>query len=116
MRNTIPLMIAAALVVSAPALAQDTNNTAATDATMAGNAVGTGDTMDSPDAVATAPMNGLTADSAPETSVPGAIDTTVDQPVTEDDDDGGFPWGLLGLLGLVGLIPRKNRNTNVNDR
>ena len=29
-------------------------------------------------------------------------------PVADDDgDDGRFPWGLLGLLGLAGLIPRK---------
>jgi MYXO-CTERM domain-containing protein len=37
-------------------------------------------------------------------------------PVEEDDDD-GFPWGLLGLLGLAGLIPRKRRDerdTTVN--
>ncbi len=63
MRNTTPLMLAAALLVATPALAQDTVD--------------------------------------PALAVPA------------DNDDDGFPWGLLGLLGLVGLIPRKRSTDTV---
>lgn len=39
---------------------------------------------------------------------------------TEDDDD-GFPWGVLGLIGLAGLIPRNkdkddHRRTTTTNR
>ena len=115
MRNIAPLMIAAALTISAPAAAQNANDTTAAnsttvnDATMApesGNTVGTGD------AVADAPVNGLTAGpgAAPETLPPAAVDTTTEGVPADDNDGGGFPWGVLGLLGLVGLIPRKSRS------
>lgn len=32
---------------------------------------------------------------------------------TDDDDDDGFPWGLLGLLGLAGLLGTKRRDDDV---
>ena len=38
----------------------------------------------------------------------GTVDTAYGNPQQEEDD--GFPWGLLGLLGLAGLIPRKRHN------
>jgi MYXO-CTERM domain-containing protein len=65
MRNTTPLMLAAALLVATPVIAQETVD--------------------------------------PALAVPA------------DNDDDGFPWGLLGLLGLAGLIPRK-RNTDTDNR
>jgi len=34
---------------------------------------------------------------------------------TRDDDDGHFPWGLLGLLGLAGLMKGKQRTVVHND-
>jgi MYXO-CTERM domain-containing protein len=34
-------------------------------------------------------------------------------PVSDDEDDDDFPWGLLGLLGLAGLIPRKRRDDDI---
>ena len=37
-----------------------------------------------------------------------AVDTSYGNPQEQDD---GFPWGLLGLLGLLGLIPRKRHDT-----
>jgi hypothetical protein len=40
----------------------------------------------------------------PATTEP--VDMNYGEPA-DDDDDGRFPWGLLGLLGLAGLIPRK---------
>jgi MYXO-CTERM domain-containing protein len=33
--------------------------------------------------------------------------------VDDDEDDRGFPWGLLGLLGLAGLLGTKRRDDNV---
>jgi MYXO-CTERM domain-containing protein len=41
--------------------------------------------------------------------------TVVQTTEVEDDDDGDFPWGLLGLLGLLGLIPRKSRDVPVRE-
>jgi hypothetical protein len=44
-----------------------------------------------------------------------AVDTSYGNPQQEEDD--GFPWGLLGLLGLLGLIPRKRKdNITVDNR
>jgi MYXO-CTERM domain-containing protein len=37
----------------------------------------------------------------------GTVDTSYGNPQEEDD---GFPWGLLGLLGLAGLLPRKRHD------
>jgi MYXO-CTERM domain-containing protein len=31
----------------------------------------------------------------------------------DDDDDGRFPWGLLGLLGLAGLLGTRRRDDDV---
>ena len=43
------------------------------------------------------------------------VGTTVSTPVaTADNDDDGFPWGLLGLLGLAGLAglrPKEHSHT-----
>jgi MYXO-CTERM domain-containing protein len=35
---------------------------------------------------------------------------------SEQSDDDGFPWGLLGLLGLAGLLGRKRNDDVRNDR
>lgn len=36
---------------------------------------------------------------------------------TNREDDGDFPWGLLGLIGLAGLIPtRQQREIRVDAR
>jgi MYXO-CTERM domain-containing protein len=46
---------------------------------------------------------------------PGTVDTSYGNPQEEEDD--GFPWGLLGLLGLAGLIPRKrHERVDVDNR
>jgi MYXO-CTERM domain-containing protein len=109
------LLIATALIAAAgPAAAQD--NTAANAAAT------TADPLATPDANATmtdpALANGMAMDPAlaGTTADPMATDPALAVPVEEDDDD-GFPWGLLGLLGLAGLIPRKRRDerdTTVN--
>ena len=111
MRYSTPLMIAATLVVAAPAAAQD-NATAvtATNTAAADPGVSTTNNLDSPNAVATGTTNGLTADPMAAPTDPAAMDPAIgEQPAADRDDDGRFPWGLLGLLGLAGLIPRKER-------
>ena len=103
MRYSISLTIAAAVLLAAPASAQD-NAVAATN-----DAVATDPATTDPLATnATDPANGMTADpmAAPLPAEPAATDMNYGEPV-DDDDDGRFPWGLLGLLGLAGLIPRK---------
>jgi len=52
-----------------------------------------------------------------------AADTITTSPLSHDDNDRDFPWGLLGLLGLAGLLGRKrgsdvhlNRTDGVNRR
>lgn len=45
---------------------------------------------------------------------PGISQTTGDQTMARDHDDGGFDdWGLLGLIGLAGLMGRKRRDRDV---
>jgi MYXO-CTERM domain-containing protein len=44
---------------------------------------------------------------------PGISQTTTDQTMARDDDDGFDDWGLLGLLGLAGLMGRKRRDRDV---
>jgi MYXO-CTERM domain-containing protein len=44
---------------------------------------------------------------------PGISQTTTDQTLARDDDDGFDDWGLLGLLGLAGLMGRKRRDREV---
>ena len=98
MRMTVPLIAAAALAASTPALAQDANNTAdanaiapmATDA----NAVA----PVAPDANAVAPV-----------AEPTTTTDDLAAPAPAPEKKGGFPWGVIGLLGLIGLIPRKGR-------
>jgi hypothetical protein len=99
MRMTVPLILAAALAASGPALAQDVNNTADANATDVA-------AMNATDASAAAPMAANDVAMAPEAAPPA---TTVDETAPEPEKKGGgFPWGVLGLLGLIGLIPRKS--------
>lgn len=44
---------------------------------------------------------------------PGISQTTADQTMDRDDDDGFDNWGLLGLLGLAGLMGRKRPDRDV---
>lgn len=109
---------AAALLAASPALAQDNTASTAIPADPA-------NTADPLAANAADPLAGNAAD--PLAADPLATDpmatTTTDPLATEpmmdtaedDDDDGGFPWGVLGLLGLVGLLGM-NRRDNGGDR
>jgi len=105
MRYSTPVMIAATMLLAAPAAAQDNAVTATNDAAAAdANAT---DPLATDANMAVDPANGMAADpmAAPVTTDPAA-DMNYGEPA-DDDDDGRFPWGLLGLLGLAGLIPRK---------
>ena len=107
MRKTIPLTIAASLLIAAPAIAQD-NTVAVANDTVAADTVAA-DPLDA-NAVAADPANDLAADplATPVTTDPALTDPAYAEPVADaDGDDDRFPWGLLGLLGLAGLIPRK---------
>ena len=84
MRSISKILAAAALLASAPALAQGTGTGAGSVGTP-GSGVGN-----------------------------GVVDTSYGNP--QPDDDGGFPWGLLGLIGLAGLLPRKRHRVDVGDR
>ena len=104
MRTLIATVFAAALALSpAPALAQETNATNATDpANIAVPEPGTDANL----STAVPPADNMMA----TTEVPPVADPalTADTAVpAEDDRDGGVPWGLLGLLGLVGLLGRR---------
>ena len=77
--------------------------------------------------VSTTGLSQDTSVTTPPTTGPGAVapfDTTTattlaapstfaDTAATTDNDDRGFPWGLLGLLGLLGLMKRGEGNTVV---
>ena len=101
MRTMIPVMFAAALVAAGPAVAQDTNNTAAAAPTAVDANAATPTDMNAATPMAT---NDLAAP-APEVTT-----TTDTSQQTSEKRGGGFPWGVLGLLGLIGLIPRKGRS------
>jgi hypothetical protein len=94
MRLLKPLIFAGALLVSAPALAQDNaaapGNTAATTVDANGAAAGApAMTPVAPDNAAVAPAEPMPADN-----------TAVPPPAPHH----GFPWGVLGLIGLIGLL------------
>ena len=103
--RTTPYLIAATLLLAAPAAAQDNAVTATNDVVASDPAA-----TDPLATNATDPANGMTADpmAAPMPADPAMTDMNYGEPA-EDRDDDRFPWGLLGLLGLAGLIPRKER-------
>jgi hypothetical protein len=122
MRKVNAFIIGAALLIPAPAVAQ--NNAASTADTVGAAGAppesaaaagvpgtGTANNLDSDLTTATAPVNGLTAGpgAAPETTAPGAVDLAYGEPARERDND-RFPWGLLGLAGLAGLLGRKRKD------
>jgi len=102
MRKTFPLMIAAALTASTPALAQDTANTANADTAVA-NDVTAADNM-SAEPVMADPANDLA-------NAPMPVEQPAEAyPEPIPTKKSGFPWGAIGLLGLIGLMPRKRRD------
>lgn len=106
MRYSTPLMIAATMLLAAPATAQD-NAVTATNDTAAADTAAT-DPLATDANLATDPADGLATDTLPPPAMTEPADMNYGEPA-EDGDDDRFPWGLLGLLGLAGLIPRKPR-------
>ena len=99
MRTIFPLMIAVALTVSSPALAQNTADPANADAAVANDVVATDNLLVTDPLVTADPANDLA-------NVTVAVEEPLENapiPVKKS----GFPWGVLGLIGLLGLIPRK---------
>ena len=102
MRITMPILAAAALLATTPALAQN-------DAVDSNT---TGETMvNTTDANAMTPADNAAMNADQTAAVPvdngAAMDTNYAPPAQEKH---GFPWGLLGLLGLLGFIPRTRRS------
>lgn len=97
----VAILIAAAAFAAGPALAQPAESM---DNVVAANAVDPALAAGDPamDSNAVDPL-AEPADLAPTMAAPGLDDATV---TPDDDDDGGFPWGLVGLVGLIGLIGR----------
>jgi MYXO-CTERM domain-containing protein len=101
---------AALFAMSSAAFAQEnTANTVNTvDPALTTTVPATNDTLD---VNVTDPLANDPLATAPATD-PLATDPLVN--TTDDDDDrGGFPWGLLGLLGLAGLLGTKRRDDDV---
>ena len=89
-RRIAAIAVATLFLVSTPGFSQDTS-------------------------VATPPTAGPGAQAPFDTTV-GAVGTTiVDTATRAEDDDDGFPWGLLGLLGLLGLMKKPGGTTVVRD-
>ena len=101
MRVSQAFLIAAAASLAAPLAAQEANDTAYAENAAAADPA-------APDA------NAVDANAVDANLVAAPVeDTLVTEEAVEtpadDDDGGGFPWGVLGLLGLLGLIPRLRR-------
>jgi hypothetical protein len=105
MRLFNAFLVAAAASLAAPLAAQEANDVAVAENTVA-------PAPTAPDANA-ADANALDANLiAPPVDDTLVAEETVAAEETAapaDRDGGGFPWGALGLLGLLGLIPRLRR-------
>ena len=100
---------AALLAMSSTAFAQE--NTANAVNTVDPAVTTTTATNDTLDVNVVDPLTNDPLATAPAAD-PLAADPMVNE--TEDDDDrGGFPWGLLGLLGLAGLLGTRRRDDDV---
>jgi hypothetical protein len=96
MRFVEPLILAGALVVAAPAIAQY-NDAAPANAEVA-PAPSDVNAAAAPTPAAPAPATDNAA-LAPEANA-----TAANEAALAGGSDGGFPWGVLGLLGLIGLF------------
>lgn len=66
--------------------------------------------------LAAAALAAISPAAASAQTTTSTVDTSYGNPEREDDDN-GFPWGLLGLLGLLGLMPKKRKdNIHVDNR
>ena len=103
MHNKLWLIAASAALIAAPAAAQ--NEVAEQPATN-----GTNVTTTTTDANVALDANLVTAppvDNALEPLPPTESELAREAAADDEDDDRGFPWGLLGLVGLIGLLGRR---------
>ena len=107
MGTKTPFLIGAALLIAAPAAAQNagdaTNNAAAVEAN---TATTTDMNATAVDANAAAPAQPVDTNPA-GTQGTAAPSDQLGGPTDSDTSKHGFPWGVLGLVGLVGLFGRK---------
>ncbi|MEO6224931.1 MAG: hypothetical protein ABIO80_03650 [Sphingomicrobium sp.] len=101
MRITTPILAAMAVLVAAPAAAQ--NDTVANTTVMVPDNSMDANAMTPAD---TAAMAGNQTAVLPVDDNVAMVDTTTAEVVPAPPPKKGFPWGVLGLLGLIGLIPR----------
>jgi MYXO-CTERM domain-containing protein len=103
-------MAAAVLAMSPAAFAQENNAVNAADPALNTTADPlANDTLDVnvADPLANDPL------AVPPATDPLATDPLLNEVDADDDDDGRFPWGLLGLLGLAGLLGTRRRDDDV---
>jgi MYXO-CTERM domain-containing protein len=104
MRFTIAVIIAGAALASAPASAQNTDNTAANNV-VAVPAPADNVTAASGNTTTTTATSETQTTVVPVDTNAAAVNTAATEPTTGGDKR--LPWGLLGLLGLVGLFGRR---------
>jgi len=107
MGTKTPLLIGAALLIAAPAAAQNTADTTNNAAAVSEN------TATATDMNATAVDANVAAPAQPVDTNPAGTQGTAEPsdqlggPTGTDTGKHGFPWGVLGLVGLIGLFGRK---------
>jgi hypothetical protein len=99
MRLSHKLMLAVAVAVASPSLAQ---NNAAAPANTAENTVTTTDV----NATTTTEAN-VAAPAEATTEAPATTETTTT--TTSQPAEKKFPWGVIGLVGLIGLLGMRRR-------
>jgi len=102
-RITNLTIVATALLIAAPAAAQ--NTAGATNTTDANTTVAAPTANDVAATGAAATPVDQTAPVTTDTNTV-AVDETTSAPAPEQKS---FPWGVVGLIGLLGLIPRARR-------
>lgn len=106
MGTKTPLLIGAALLIAAPAAAQNTADTTNNTAAVSANTATTEMNATAVDANAAAPAQPVDANPAGTQGTAEPSDQ-LGGPTGTDTGHHGFPWGVLGLVGLIGLFGRK---------
>lgn len=105
MHKTLWLIAASAALIAAPAAAQ--NEVAEQPVTNETNVTTTTTTTDANVALDANLVTAPPVDNALEPLPPTESELAREAAADDEDDDRGFPWGLLGLVGLIGLLGRR---------
>lgn len=106
MGTKTPLLLGAALLIAAPAAAQNAADTTNNAAAVSENGASTED-------MNAAIANAGAVPAQPTDANPAGTQGTAEPseqlggPTGTDTGKKGFPWGVLGLVGLIGLFGRK---------